>query len=207
MEIDFFYKLTNPFFSLKIAIPIILIMALITYYLCKRNIYYKKRLGLVAELLVLFGIVGVFGLIGKVRNDTLNVQYEKLNNNAKYELDVAIYSFNKLCRENLKVDYLICGQYREAIKAFEKDQSYQFFIRDFREILINNRDLNIYQTFVAYNVVNKGEAYLEIVNLKAIHEIQMRDVSLKYNWQLILIGAFFVAAGMGVKIGRAYSDL
>lgn len=207
MEIDFLYKFTDPFFSLKIAIPIILIMALVTYYLCKRNICYKKRLGLVAELLVLFGIVGVFGLIGKVRNDTLNVQYEKLNNNAKYEFDVAIYSFDKLCRENLKVDYLICGQYKEAIKAFENDQSSQFLIRDFKKILINNSSLNIYQTFVVYNAVNKGEAYLEIVNLKAVHEIQMRDVSLKYNWQLIILGAFFVAAGMGVKIGRACSDL
>lgn len=217
LELDWIYKLADPAFALGVATPIIGVCSLATFLTIRcvaDALKWRNRISFAAEVLVIFGVVGIFAFVGKARNDMLTVASAKEVKDTEYSYAVEVNRLKgAICTETtLDVEKTVaagrqaCQQFKDAQELFSHDSSLAFLVHDFQHIS-EIPNLPATKVLLFTEATKSLRAYLEATNTNALHEAKLREASARVSWHIALVIAIFVAMGVGFKCGRAAADL
>lgn len=215
VDIDWIYKLSDPVFALGISAPIIGISAFGAFCAIRRSTdtaRWRNRISFAAEILVIFGIVGIFAFVCRVRNDILTAESFREVKDAEYAqavdsnrlkhamCPISSYPLDKVA------DVEACEKFGDAQKMFNIDSSFEFLARDYQGIS-ETPSLSADKVKLLKDAAKSTWAFVEARDTKALHEHRLREANARISWQLVLGFAFLVSIGVGFKCGRAAADL
>lgn len=216
LELDWLYQLSDPLFTLGLATPIIGISSLAAFLVIRTAVdvpKWRNRISFAAEVLVIFGIVGIFAFVGKARNDMLTIKSTIEVKEAEYAFSVETNRLKRqICDEtivdnrNTAAAKLACERLAVAQEMFSHDSSLAFLARDYQRIS-EIPNLNSKEVLLLTRASRATFEFLDATNNKALHEARLREAGTRGSWHLVLVIAAFVAIGVGCKCGRAAADL